>query len=173
MLEERTTNDKSKGQAEPQGEGPLGQRLLARFYRATHALNADLNASLESEYGLELRDFMVLNNISKGHRYPSDIARHLHASKFAVSRVLQRLLDRGLVEREIDSLDSRRVRLEATPAGAELRTQAMKTMRVRLTPLLDDLGEQGAEALVAGLDQVIDHFAATRRAGGAAGRSEA
>lgn len=167
MLDDRTlTANDDPRPAEAPEDGPLGQRLLARFYRATHALNADLSAALTTEYGLELRDFMVLSSISKGHRYPSDIARRLHASKFAVSRVLQRLIDRGLIAREIDGQDSRRVRLEATPAGAKIRSEALDSMRVRMTPLLDELGEQRAEALVAGLEQVIEHFAKSRRKAG-------
>lgn len=130
------------------------QRFFTRFYRAGRALTRTLEATLSENLSLEMQDFMVLGTIAKGHRHPGAIAERLHASKFAVSRTLQKLQERGLIERTIDPDDSRRILLTPTEKGLMARSAAIEAMENRLEPLLEKLGDEQAECLINALEQL-------------------
>jgi DNA-binding MarR family transcriptional regulator len=55
----------------------------------------------------------------QGHRM-SDIACHLELTAGACTSLIERLADRGLVERGVDPQDGRAVVIKATPAGKAL-----------------------------------------------------
>lgn len=135
----------------------LSQRFISNIYRATRAVNLMVSDVLADGEGLELSEFMILNSIIKECHYPGAIAKRLHASKYAVSRAVQKLLGLGLIEREIDEHDSRRVLLKATPEGVALREGALARLHERIEPLLLSLGEAQAESLIRGLGLIIEN----------------
>jgi DNA-binding MarR family transcriptional regulator len=72
---------------------------------------------------LSMRDYDVLYTLSK-HPAPISLAelnRHVLLSQPAMSRLVDRLVERGLVERERAPDDGRSVRLSLSPAGAEVQ----------------------------------------------------
>lgn len=109
-----------------------------------------------------MRDFMVLGSIVKGHRHPGEIAGRLHASKFTVSRALQKLEENGLIERTIDPDDSRRVLLTPTKSGLSTRERAIRAMEESLEPLLANLGPDRTDSLISALDLITDHLSEIR-----------
>lgn len=137
---------------------PLSQRFIAHFYRANRALHETMGARLQADHGLEMREFMVLSSIYNGHHYSGGLARRLYTNKYAVSRVVQKLLDAGLIRRAIDEDDSRKVRLDTTQQGEELRTQALASMNDSVKPLLTELGEDATEQLILGLERMIEQL---------------
>lgn len=168
MTTDHDTNKDDRGGLAPAGSGAqpagsadtAGQALLSRFYRASRAVTNAFSAELGSRFDLELREFMVLSSIGHGCYYPTDIARRLHASKFAISRSVQRLTELGLIDREIDSDDSRRVRLTATPAGKLVKGEALAAMQGRLDAVLVGIGPERTALLAELFDLIIDRFAA-------------
>jgi DNA-binding MarR family transcriptional regulator len=72
---------------------------------------------------LTMREYDVLYTLSKcdGPLRMSELNRHVLLSQPALSRMVDRLVDRGLVERCPNPDDRRGVRLSLTPAGR--RTQ--------------------------------------------------
>lgn len=137
---------------------PRSQRFIAHFYRANRALHETMGARLQADHGLEMREFMVLSSIHNGYHYSTGIARRLYANKYAVSRVVQKLLDAGLIRRAIDEGDSRKVRLDTTEQGVELRKRALASMNDSVMPLLADLGEEASEKLILGLEKMIEQL---------------
>lgn len=137
---------------------PLSQRFIAHFYRANRALHEIMGARLQADHGLEMREFMVLSSIFNGYHYSGGLARRLYANKYAVSRVVQKLLDAGLIRRAIDEDDSRKVRLDTTEQGEELRKQALASMNDSVRPLLTALGDDATEQLILGLEQMIEQL---------------
>lgn len=137
---------------------PRSQRFIAHFYRANRALHETMGARLQADHGLEMREFMVLSSIHNGYHYSTGIARRLYANKYAVSRVVQKLLDAGLIRRAIDEGDSRKVRLDTTEQGVELRKRALASMNDSVMPLLADLGEEASEQLILGLEKMIEQL---------------
>lgn len=72
---------------------------------------------------LSMREYDVLYTLSKcpAPIRPSELNRHVLLSQPALSRMVDRLADRGLVRREADPADGRGVRLSLTAAGLALQ----------------------------------------------------
>jgi DNA-binding MarR family transcriptional regulator len=74
---------------------------------------------------LSMREYDVLYTLSKcpDPQRLSELNRHVLLSQPALSRLVDRLADRGLVQRCADPADGRGVRLSLTDAGRELQHQ--------------------------------------------------
>ncbi len=74
---------------------------------------------------ISMREYDVLYTLSKCREpvRPSELNRHVLLSQPALSRLVDRLADRGLVQRHPDPADRRGVRLSLTPAGRVLQRQ--------------------------------------------------
>ena len=74
---------------------------------------------------LSMREYDVLYTLSKcpGPQRMSELNRHVLLSQPALSRMVDRLVDRGLVRRHTDPADGRGVRLSLTDAGRALQRQ--------------------------------------------------
>ena len=74
---------------------------------------------------LSMREYDVLYTLSKcpGPVRLSELNRHVLLSQPALSRMVDRLTERGLVERQSDPVDGRGVRLSLTAAGRALQRQ--------------------------------------------------
>lgn len=68
---------------------------------------------------VSMREYDVLYTLSKCREplRPSELNRHVLLSQPALSRMVDRLVERGLVERSADAHDGRGVRLSLTDAG--------------------------------------------------------
>ncbi|GAB3922601.1 hypothetical protein GCM10011575_43310 [Microlunatus endophyticus] len=71
--------------------------------------------------GISMREYDVLYTLSKcgGPIRPSELHRNVLLSQPALSRMVDRLVERGLVERTKDAQDGRSVRLSLTDLGAD------------------------------------------------------
>jgi DNA-binding MarR family transcriptional regulator len=74
---------------------------------------------------LSMREYDVLYTLSKcdGPVRLSELNRHVLLSQPALSRLVDRLADRGLVERHADAADGRCVLLSLTEAGRDRQRQ--------------------------------------------------
>jgi DNA-binding MarR family transcriptional regulator len=74
---------------------------------------------------ISMREYDVLYTLSKcdGPLRLSDLNRHVLLSQPALSRLVDRLADRGLVERHADAADGRCVLLSLTEAGRDRQRQ--------------------------------------------------
>lgn len=72
---------------------------------------------------LSMREYDVLYTLSKCPEpiRPTELNRHVLLSQPALSRMVDRLADRGLIRREADPEDGRGVRLSLTGAGLALQ----------------------------------------------------
>ncbi len=68
-------------------------------------------------HGLSLRQFAALHFICKGASSPGELARLWQVTPAVLTGIIDRLERRGLVKREPDPDDRRRLRLVVTPAG--------------------------------------------------------
>ena len=75
---------------------------------------------------LSMREYDVLYTLSKCPEPVrlSELNRHVLLSQPALSRMVDRLTERGLVERQADPVDGRGVRLSLTGTGRALQRQA-------------------------------------------------
>jgi DNA-binding MarR family transcriptional regulator len=116
---------------------------------AAHAALIRQFAAEDSWADVQMREYDVLYALSKC-REPmrlTELNRHVLLSQPALSRMVDRLADRGLVERCADSADGRGVRLSLTAAGRTVQRQigarhARSVARALTTGLSrDELGQ--------------------------------
>lgn len=102
--------------------GPIGQ-LLASIGNLSTCLGA-IHAQLSQRHGLGPRGIWMLSWISEGHGYPGYIAKAMILPPSVVSGDLRRLSEAGLVTRNRDGEDKRRLCYCLTPPGAALLSEA-------------------------------------------------
>lgn len=127
---------------------------------AAHALVAErLEAALGRGCGLSTNDFEVLLRLE--HAPPSgvrlsDLRETVRLSQPAVSRMISRLEDQGLITRAGDPDDGRGVLVTATAAGRKkLRRAVPMHARVVRECLLDRLDHDQSAQLNAILDRIV------------------
>jgi DNA-binding MarR family transcriptional regulator len=93
---------------------------------SAHAVLMKQFAAEDTWDGISMREYDVLYTLSKCPEplRMSELNRHVLLSQPALSRLVDRLAERGLVERQPDTADGRGVRLALTPAGQERQRQA-------------------------------------------------
>jgi DNA-binding MarR family transcriptional regulator len=89
---------------------------------SAHAVLMKQFAAQDIWQDVSMREYDVLYTLSKcpGPQRLSDLGRHVLLSQPALSRLVDRLAERGLVERQADPADGRGVRLALTAAGRDL-----------------------------------------------------
>jgi DNA-binding MarR family transcriptional regulator len=105
-----------------------GTRLANDAWEALLSVHARLIKQFAAEdvwQDLSMREYDVLYTLSKC-REPvrlGELHRHVLLSQPALSRMVDRLVERGLVERRADRADGRGVRLSLTDAGRDKQQQ--------------------------------------------------
>ena len=104
--------------------------------------------------GLTLPQYRTLTYL---RRHPqaslSEVAEHLALTPPTVSKMIQKLVDQGIIERRIPS-DRRRVCLSLSEEGVTALTRAREETRQQLTENLKTLSEEELSALSVALDSL-------------------
>ncbi|WP_102128356.1 MarR family winged helix-turn-helix transcriptional regulator [Deinococcus planocerae] len=98
----------------------LTLRLSRRFLSA-------LDEPLEAALGLNTKELLVLAAIMDGAGTPGAVAERQRLPAPTVTRIVTKLVGRGLVERVTDPGDLRRQRLRLTPQGEATRGRTRAT----------------------------------------------
>lgn len=97
---------------------------VSTFLRNLHGLNMSivqqLSPILEQKQGIDLRLYYILHAIDNGAVHPGAIAQVMKLPNSLVTKHLDQLAQKSLLERSIDSEDSRRIRISLTKKGVEL-----------------------------------------------------
>jgi DNA-binding MarR family transcriptional regulator len=104
---------------------------------------------------LTVPQFRAMRYVSR-HRGTglTPLAEHLGMSTSSASALVERLVRSGMVERETDPDERRRIRLEASPAGAEVVARAQLGTRAWLSGELARLDPDERRALASALDLI-------------------
>ncbi|MDV6263964.1 MarR family winged helix-turn-helix transcriptional regulator [Rhodococcoides yunnanense] len=105
----------------------LNQRLLTRVLNAAEPQF--------EQHGIETKEFFVLDEIDESP-YPAELAAKLMLPKASVTMYLRNLVEKGLVQREIDQDDLRRHRLTTTAKGRAVRARALDTLAVEFAAMM-------------------------------------
>lgn len=110
---------------------PLRAAAFLGLVRAGTSLAGELNRELEAEHGLSLRGFEVLLFLAvfapDGSLGMSQLTEQAPLSQSRISRLVDQLETRGLVERSPDTQDRRGVTVTITPEGIEKFKAAQET----------------------------------------------
>ena len=79
-----------------------------------------LSPILEEKQGIDLRLYYILHAIDNGAVHPGAIAQVMKRPNSLVTKHLDQLAQKSLLERSIDSEDSRRIRISLTKKGVDL-----------------------------------------------------
>lgn len=105
-------------------ERPDPNSEASTFLRNLHGLNMSivqqLSPILEDKQGIDLRLYYILHAIDNGAVHPGAIAQVMKLPNSLVTKHLDQLAQKSLLERSIDSEDSRRIRISLTKKGVEL-----------------------------------------------------
>jgi DNA-binding MarR family transcriptional regulator len=112
-----------------------------------------------AEVGVELNysQYLVLKILAKfGVQTPGDLARWLDHNAGAMTRLLDRLEDKGYVRRHPHAEDRRALRIELTEAGQALWRMISRSSEKTQNEALHDLSESERQTLFALLVRVRD-----------------
>lgn len=100
------------------GGDPRREALMA--YLDAVAILESFQSRLWREAHLTLTQARLLRSLRDGAIGQSELGRSLNLSPASVTRLIDRLEERGLIERERDPADRRRVAVRLQPAGRRL-----------------------------------------------------
>jgi DNA-binding MarR family transcriptional regulator len=144
--------DAGPAQAEPAGPAPAeaedpspaeGVPGIVSAWRELAARHAAVSAALERElgerHGLGVTEFEVLERLAENgeHQFRvQELAEAVHLSQSALSRLIGRLEQHGLVERSLCDLDRRGIYVCLAEAGRRRHAEALPTQRAVLAATL-------------------------------------
>jgi len=137
------------------GIDPL--RLMTAMWHVRMTMLERFGRRVEEETGITAKDFFALMNVERGLCYPSDIATTMMLPTYAVSRILEGLTQSGLLERQLDESDARRIRLSLTQKGQKALESSQAVWRAEISTLLHRLPYEHQEQLVQHLE-TLAHF---------------
>jgi DNA-binding MarR family transcriptional regulator len=126
----------------PNASADESDRLVERWreLESAHArVREALERALERKHRLSLSEYEVLRRLaesSEGHRRIQELAEEVHLSQSALSRLVQRLQDDGLVTRKACDYDRRGIFACVTDAGREAQEEAHPTHRAVIAETL-------------------------------------
>jgi DNA-binding MarR family transcriptional regulator len=130
---------------------------VSTFLRHLHGLNMSivqqLSPILEGKQGIDLRLYYILHAIDNGAVHPGAIAQVMKLPNSLVTKHLDQLAQKSLLERSIDSEDSRRIRISLTKRGVDLMNGSdhllAEMVEQRLARIPDDQRKNFLATLVA------------------------
>ena len=99
-------------------------RFMTSIWQLQRELGHELDPLLRERAGTDPRAYFLLRTIQDGAQYPKVLSECLGIPPNLLSRFLSDLNAQGLIARQLDEQDSRRVRLSLTPVGTRALGQA-------------------------------------------------
>lgn len=138
----------------------LAKKFLDTIPPAMHWLRAQVRAEAQAE--LTIPQFRTLANINRGLKHVGEIAEHHGVSQPAMSRMVEQLVQRGLIDRQRGATDRREVSLSLTPEGKALFRSVKEKSQKRIARQLSSLTTHEMAQLAKALEQLerfiaVDH----------------
>ncbi len=119
----------------------LNQTIEFHIRTTSLALSRMYNA-IAADYGITQTIGYILTYVDKEGTPSTKIATQLGMKKSSLTRVLKKMEEDGCIEREIDKVDKRVVKIFLTEKGIERRKIAKKTV-IDFNNRLNDMVEEG------------------------------
>ena len=131
--------------------------FLRNMYSLNMSIVQQLSPILDQRHGIDLRLYFILHGIDQGHVYPGAIAQAMGLPNSLITKHLDQLAQKGMVERGIDPEDSRRVRVSLTEKGMEVMQGADNILAEQVGDRLTKIpAERRADFLATLVDLVRD-----------------
>ena len=133
--------------------------LAALLAQASHLISAEFHR-VARQAGVPVAEWRILASLAGGQPLPvGRLAQIVIAPQPTVTRQLDRLVAKGLVERVAHETDRRLALVRTTPAGDALAARLVRQARVHETRVLAPFGPDRAAALKEMLREMIDAHA--------------
>ena len=129
--------------------------FLRTMQQLTQNHMRQLRPVLEAEHGIDFRLYYILNKIDMGMVYPGEISKAVQLPNSVITRHLDQLVERGLLERSLDVEDSRRIRLTLTKEGQRIVREATRTTSGIIGNSLERLAPARREVFLAALRDLL------------------
>ncbi|MFC4453816.1 MarR family winged helix-turn-helix transcriptional regulator [Deinococcus sonorensis] len=130
--------------------------FLKAMWRLNRAMAQQFEPLLHERHGTEARSYFILHSIQSGVQYPKALAEELKMPSTLISRYLDDLSKRGLIERHIDEHDSRRTLLTLTPLALQLVAEVRQTIHDVTEARLSRLSPTQLKGLTDALRILVD-----------------
>ena len=151
----------------------LESRAWLALVTTAELLPAALDSQLRAEAGITHFEFMVLSGLKRAEGNTlrmSDIAAMVDSTLPRLSKVIGKLVERGLVEREAAARDGRVINVRLTSAGRRVLVRALPGHLAQVRELIiDRLDRDQLEALAGILEPLVQRLDPARRMGALAG----
>lgn len=129
--------------------------ILRALRRITRAI--DLHSRwLANNFGLTIPQLVCLRTLAtRGALTASELAHAVDLSQATVTGIVDRLVRRGLVTRDRDLVDRRRVVVEITEPGGQLLQSLPSPLQERFVSRLAELPAENQEVIRTVLEQVV------------------
>ena len=133
------------------------QRVITAVHRLSRRLNQWYDAQL-MDLGVSSNDWAVISELARssdGPLTPGHLATAANVAPSSMTHRLDRLAERGLIERSGDPNNRARVLVELTPAGGDLYATAIRDADLVESDVLASLDQTQVAELGNLLEQVI------------------
>lgn len=128
--------------------------LTHRIYLLGQALSASAEKILRAELNLGFSDYLALHGVeSRKLSSQSEVASFVGVTDAGISRIISRLVARGLIETATDPTNRRRTMVVLTTKGAKLVQKAGALLEERFGKKADRVVKRGDLAV---FDRVVD-----------------
>src|ERR1700728_368950 len=125
------------------------QNSIGYLTKRAHALMLDVMEPLLEERGFSFVQYVILSWLRDGIAVnPKDICVQYRHDSGALTRVIDQLAERGLLERVRRDRDRRKVELQLTPAGREAIESIIPLIVGKLNEVLSDLSQAEVQELL-------------------------
>lgn len=121
---------------------------------------------------LSVPHFRILSSIVRGKTLVNEIAQHHGVSQPSMSRSIDNLVKRGLIERSHESVDRRQTPLRLTKKGSALFHRIKAATENRLSQKVLTMDSASRNALLQGLDELEKLFLVKNKAVPAPGKGK-
>jgi DNA-binding MarR family transcriptional regulator len=128
------------------------QKTIDKFWECFppvwHTLKAHIRHEAAENFNITVGQFHILRRIKNGTDSVSKLADDRHTSRPAISRSVDMLVNRGLVNRTHNPYDRRIVQLSLTEEGQSLMEEIFCNTRKWMAEKLSVLGDDEFEAIL-------------------------
>ena len=143
-------------------EPPATQPVIDKFWECIppvwRQVRTHIRAIAFDRFQMSVEQFQVLRRIRHGNTSVSALAEASQTGLPAVSKAVDALVKRGLVQRSSDPLDRRKVPLALTEEGQHALQVIFGEAEAWLALHFEKLSEEETESVIRGLDALIKVF---------------
>jgi len=132
------------------------ETIDSKLKTAWQAVSRMYNAEAFLHGGTIAMAHFLLNIDSREGSYASDIAPQLGTESTSLSRIIQSLEEKKLIQRKPDKTDKRRIKILLTAKGKEQKEKAKSIVRSFNELALNKLGKEKILALFSTLEKITE-----------------